>query len=1656
MADMNIELLKFNYFLKQLADPAAKASVVNDQLCLSKVSPAVGTLEERMIKIISYISAHGDLVNSRNLKWIKEIKARCVADSASQGAEIQKKIHAQFDKFESLLNPVTEKIDKPSSRECICLQVSAPPKNKQAFIENLQLLLNNFPRYQLHQDLSIYDSAYKSLSQDWNFDRMYEALEIEFNKYAQIEPDEALIALKSSIYSLLKFPIPIKMGVIIETSPIGTDNESMLVNMMNLVQQRIPCLINRHFFCAHAKNFDNWPKFNLKDYDIYIQKNGDLCAVIAKGSSLSSQGFHEDSFKLADSEEYLKPSARPLKFHKDIRTLLVNETEKQRFFRIVSFWGHGTYPGYPGDLNSKKTGIIAGLPEMCFRKSLTSLKEKNMAFMHLMSCYSGGTLSTRIHLGDKTVPCPVYIQSSFDVSTVIHTDLQSEYDSVRLLQVANNILFPSLRKGSPLTTYPLSLTAADRKRLSSLYEYSYTIRHFTNIGALLMPSNRKDIPKVVYPAVEDKEILDVSRAFNKLKASCHSEHWPTALEDSSLERKAYLFSEPIVPFILKVSATLPMILLSRGGATHHLIKGIVASKHHLEDIAKETFNAFENIFSFDTDLDQFVTKVYFIGDFSCQYQGKSVTLSRVVIKQSLRQCEVFFQPERETDFTKLVYKRQAVAGYSWRQDKVEKISHNAGIRTIYQMAFSSSPGNKALYHITAGRQSHEDFIEALDSFFFMGRPSIAAKIYSAILKDKYAYPSKTFHLKGTLIELKAELYSMPIKDKYEIFCSAFDMPQISFSNQILLRDFTYTPLMFAVKDGDLEKVKSLLKENPETLEAVHMNGSTALTVAIFEKKTDIAQWLIEQGANINHVNRFGYSPIFYACYTSIEFIEWLLNKNVPVRGKQGAEMLMEMIKTKDWIKSEFFIDHEFGAETSQYPFLGEALKHGAKMTIIKKLLRYPHVRINEQFTDNKTTVLHQCVYVQDIETMKFCLERGADPNITNKNKESPLFWLGMYGKDQIVEFAQTLIEAGANVNEQDASGKTPLYNAILSCQKPLIEILIRRGASLQIEDKDNINVLEYAAGMDMLDFILQIPGIDINPKYCKLDLLFQNAIQAGKLETAKWLVMHGVDINGKFNLSAYLHTYLSQLPVGGDPKPGVQFFIDRGADLGQQNNEGDAIMHLVMRRHDIELFKFLKTAGVSVDLPLNHKGESPFSAAFNTQPLKNSKYLERILEAEEETILNKDIAALLKKSLENSEGYPLAAILLVDMVIQVHLARGDGVKNPTLLLYQAISDQIVDDVEKWFKEHPKTKPKDFYGLPVLHAALYFTGRINAENRKKGNEIIQTILKNFPESVHDKYIKLPTQLAEDFEVIKTLILMDAEIDVGSVNPGLKMIDLEILDMLEKKGVDLSGKTGLSYLKLYIYHNCLVGIKHMLPKIKMSPHFILGLAIIDQKSDEILDLLIACPFLEVHHLSEYGSLLTYALFKKNTRIVKWLLSKKAPFFYKKGQHTYPSPFHVLSLLKESEEVKSMADDLLQSEYINTLNHVCTLEAGTPLFHAIKLKHEILINFLIEHGADVNKSNSQGISPLHLALMSKLIPTAIALIKKGAEVNAVDDKGNTPLHKALLHLGSTQKEKKILELITLMFGKGARWDMPNKEGLTAKDLAVKLRLRKVLELM
>jgi ankyrin repeat protein len=91
-----------------------------------------------------------------------------------------------------------------------------------------------------------------------------------------------------------------------------------------------------------------------------------------------------------------------------------------------------------------------------------------------------------------------------------------------------------------------------------------------------------------------------------------------------------------------------------------------------------------------------------------------------------------------------------------------------------------------------------------------------------------------------------------------------------------------------------------------------------------------------------------------------------------------------------------------------------------------------------------------CMYKNDLAGLRNALAQGADPNERDEDGRTPLFHAAT---DNRLEAAKLLLEAGAQADAQDESGNAALHQAAQDYHPEMASLLIDQGrAKVDIED----------------------------------------------------------------------------------------------------------------------------------------------------------------------------------------------------------------------------------------------------------------------------------------------------------------------------------------------------------------------------------------------------------------------------------------------------------------------------------------------------------------------------------------------------------------------------------------------------------------------------
>lgn len=146
-------------------------------------------------------------------------------------------------------------------------------------------------------------------------------------------------------------------------------------------------------------------------------------------------------------------------------------------------------------------------------------------------------------------------------------------------------------------------------------------------------------------------------------------------------------------------------------------------------------------------------------------------------------------------------------------------------------------------------------------------------------------------------------------------------------------------------------------------------------------------------------------------------------------------------------------------QSEGYKFL-EAVKEREGDVVTQYLKEPGSTLVNTRDITSGETALHIVTRRRDPLWIRFLAQNGANPNIRDKNGETPLQVAVIVGP---VESVEALIKAGADINTTNVAGETPLITAVHRRDVPMVRLLLEKGAKPDQNDNSGRSARDYAA-----------------------------------------------------------------------------------------------------------------------------------------------------------------------------------------------------------------------------------------------------------------------------------------------------------------------------------------------------------------------------------------------------------------------------------------------------------------------------------------------------------------------------------------------------------------------------------------------------------------
>src|SRR3984957_13815850 len=440
-----------------------------------------------------------------------------------------------------------------------------------------------------------------------------------------------------------------------------------------------------------------------------------------------------------------------------------------------------------------------------------------------------------------------------------------------------------------------------------------------------------------------------------------------------------------------------------------------------------------------------------------------------------------------------------------------------------------------------------------------------------------------------------------------------------------------SPIADVAMKGDMDAVRSLLKQHPGDVNASQPDGSTALLWAAYWNDDQAVEALLAAGANVNASNRDGFTALSQACTNgNPAMVEELLKAGADANSFQaeGQSALMTAAKAGNVGAVKALLEHgaEVNAKESwrgqtalmwasaeNHPAAVQVLvAHGADVNAVSSVFDFSGMKpkpgdVPMHFPRGGFTALLFAARGGFTECAKILLEHGADIKAADPDGTSALVLAIINGHFDTAAF---LLDRKADPNAADSYGREALFAAIdmrdiYGSNRPaprdsgkvepldLIKMLLDHGADVNAK---LAKLIPPRAGLDFPDVMM---GEGATP--------FLRAAKSADVPLMQLLLEKGADpkVVTKAGVTALMVAagmgHANTIRRGEQPIEAMKICLDKGVDVNAATDKTlNTALHAAAGQGTDDIVQFLADHGAKLDLKDN-KGRTPRDVALGLQ-----------------------------------------------------------------------------------------------------------------------------------------------------------------------------------------------------------------------------------------------------------------------------------------------------------------------------------------------------------------------------------------------------------------------------------------------------------------------
>ncbi|XP_050993267.1 histone-lysine N-methyltransferase EHMT2 isoform X2 [Labeo rohita] len=222
------------------------------------------------------------------------------------------------------------------------------------------------------------------------------------------------------------------------------------------------------------------------------------------------------------------------------------------------------------------------------------------------------------------------------------------------------------------------------------------------------------------------------------------------------------------------------------------------------------------------------------------------------------------------------------------------------------------------------------------------------------------------------------------------------------------------------------------------------------------------------------------------------------------------------------------------------------------------------------------------------------LMEGIDPSYQSdsQNRRCALHAAAQRG---LLEVCYLLIQAGAKVDAQDKTLRTPLLEAIVNNHVEVVKYLIQSGACVYHAEEDGSTGLHHAAKLGNLEVVMLLLStgqVDINAQDSGGWTPIIWAAEHRHIDVIRALLNRGADVtlrDKEMNVCLHWASFAGSAEI-------AELVLNAGCPLSSVNLHGDTPLHISAREGFIDCVTLFLSRGADIDI-MNKEGDTPLSLA---------------------------------------------------------------------------------------------------------------------------------------------------------------------------------------------------------------------------------------------------------------------------------------------------------------------------------------------------------------------------------------------------------------------------------------------------------------------------